>query len=156
MPGITGGTSLGAAAGAAAAGLAAAFLALGAAFLAFLAGFFAAFLDFLLDFLAGAFFAFLALDAFFAFFFFFAAMSFTPWFLCSTEKLYASSRECASVSFNFLLRDARVFILITPIRHSSGRLRRHFAVTPSPFLMLRIEGGRELSDAEGRSAEHAR
>jgi hypothetical protein len=51
-----------------------------------------------LDFLAGAFFAFLGLAAFFAFFFFFAAMSFTPWFCVRTEKLYASSRQCASRS----------------------------------------------------------
>ncbi|HTC84893.1 MAG TPA: hypothetical protein VK683_11085 [Rhizomicrobium sp.] len=76
--------------------MAAFFAAFGAAFLAFLAGFFAAFLDFLLDFLAGDFLAFLALDAFFAFFFFFAAMSFTPWFLCSTQKTlraFAPMRE---------------------------------------------------------------
>ena len=66
---------------------------------AFLAGFFAAFLDVFLDFFAAAFFAFLGLAAFFAFFFFFAAMSFTPWFLCLTEKLYASSRQCASRDF---------------------------------------------------------
>jgi len=44
------------------------------------------------------------------------------------------------------------FFLFTPIRHSSGRLRRHLAVTPSPFLALRAEGGRKLSDAAGRPA----
>jgi len=31
--------------------------------------------------------------------------------------------------------------------------RKHLAATPSPFLALRAEGGRELADAERRAAE---
>jgi hypothetical protein len=97
-----------------------------------LADFFAAFLlDFLLAFLlaffAGAFLAFFALDAFFAFFFFFAAMSFTPWFLHSTEKLYAPSRQCASGGIV-----PSWICLLTPIRRNSSRLCRHLVATPSP------------------------
>jgi succinate-acetate transporter protein len=79
--------------------LAAAFTLFLAVFFAFLAGRLADFFAVFLDFFAGDFLAFTALDAFLAFFFFFAAMSFTPWFFCLTEKLYASSRQCASVCF---------------------------------------------------------
>jgi hypothetical protein len=101
MPdGVMTGASLGAGAAMAGAFLAATFffffLAGAFAFLAgFFAAFFAGFLDFFLDFLAGAFFAFLGLAAFFAFFFFFAAMSFTPWFVFDTKTLrvFAPMRE---------------------------------------------------------------
>jgi hypothetical protein len=96
------GASLGAGAAMAGAFLTAAFFLLAvffpAGFLAFFAGFFAAFFAGRLDFLAAALFA--GLAAFFflvAFFFFFAAMSFTPWFCVRTQKLYAPSRQCASV-----------------------------------------------------------